>query len=274
MFADDTNLFLSGKHLHEIELQLNIELKLITQWFQVNLLSLNVSKTSYIIFGNRLTHELNLTMQGTKLEQTLETKFLGVIINHKLSWKSHISNVCGKMSKTIGIIAKVRHLLPTEQVLMLYRTLVEPYMNYCCIVWGGINRSGCLDKIHKIQKRYCRLITFSDYRAHSAPLFMKLKIFTIYNMFRYQASLYMYRHMSGLLPRVLFKFQLNKEIHDHFTRQNLNLHNAFCRTRCRQLTFQPQGLRLWNSLPMDIKNLSFTGFKKALKIHVLETNIV
>ena len=136
MFAGDTNLFRSDKNLAEIELNLNNELKLITLWFQVNLLSLNVSKTSYIIFGNRMTHDLNLMMQGAKLERVNETKFLGVIISHKLSWKSHISTVCNKMSKNIGIISKIRHLLPAEHVLRLYHTLVEPYVSYCCIGWG------------------------------------------------------------------------------------------------------------------------------------------
>ena len=99
MFADDTNLFMFGKNLDEIELKLNEELKRVTQWFQVNLLSLNVSKTSYIIFGNRSNRNLKLIMQETELERSLETKFLGVIINHKLSWKTHIHTVCNKVSK-------------------------------------------------------------------------------------------------------------------------------------------------------------------------------
>ena len=194
MFADDTNLFRSDDNLAEIETNLNRELKLFTLWFQVNLLSLNVSKTSYIIFGYRMTHDINLMMQGTKLERAIETKFLGVLINHKLSWKSHISTVCSKMSKNIGIIARIRHLLPTDQVLRLYHTLVEPYMSYCCIVWAGINKTVDLNRIHIIQKRYCRLISFSDSRASSAPLFKSLKILNVYNLFRYQASLYMYKH--------------------------------------------------------------------------------
>ena len=61
MFADHTNLFMSGKNLDEIELKLNEELIRVTQWFmQVNLLSLNVSKTSYIIFGNKSSRNLKL----------------------------------------------------------------------------------------------------------------------------------------------------------------------------------------------------------------------
>ena len=135
-------------------------------------------KTSYIVFSKGLvSSQTELFIQTVQIERVLETKFLGVIISHKLSWKSHIAGVCSKMAKNTGIIAKVRHLLPRSQVRLLYLTLVQPYMNYCCIVWAGISKTQCLDKIHKIQKRFCRLITFSDNRAHSAPLFKCLKYF-------------------------------------------------------------------------------------------------
>ena len=93
-------------------------------------------------------------MQEAELERSLETKFLGVIIifiNHKLSWKTHILTVSNKVSKNLGIIAKIRHLLPPDQVRMLYLTLVEPYMSYCCIVWADVDKTLCLDRIHKIQ---------------------------------------------------------------------------------------------------------------------------
>ena len=113
---------------------------------------------------------------------------------------------------------------------MLYLTLVEPYMSYCCIVWAGVGKTGCLERIHKIQKRYCRLITFSEFRAHSAPLFRKLQLFTVCNLFRYQASLYMYKHLKGLLPKIWFVFRFNNDIHSHFTRQGHKLRPDFSRT--------------------------------------------
>ena len=55
MFADDTNLFLSGKNISDIEKQFNKELIILTEWFNSNLLSLNIKKTSYIVFSNKRT---------------------------------------------------------------------------------------------------------------------------------------------------------------------------------------------------------------------------
>ena len=275
MFADDTNLFMTGKNLDEIKIQLNEELKIFSLWFQANLLSLNISKTSYIVFSKGLvSSQTELFIQTVQIERVLETKFLGVIISHKLSWKSHITGVCSKMAKNTGIIAKVRHLLPRSQVRLLYLTLVQPYMNYCCIVWAGISKTQCLDKIHKIQKRFCRLITFSDNRAHSAPLFKLLKIFSIYQMYFYQVSLYMYKYFNKLLPNVLYNFKLNTDIHSHLTRQSDMVHVVYCRTKTRQGTLQYQGLKIWNKIPIDTqRQLSFQLFKKSMKNVILNCDI-
>ena len=82
-------------------------------------------------------------------------------------------------------------------------------MNYCCIVWSGTDKTDDLDRIHKIQKRYCRLITFSNTRAHAAPLFKILKFFTIYQMYTYHVLLFMYKNLNNIGPGVLFSFQMN-----------------------------------------------------------------
>ena len=60
MFADDTNLFLTGKSLEALEMQLNGELKIISEWFKANLLSLDIDKTSYMILGNKKYQNLSL----------------------------------------------------------------------------------------------------------------------------------------------------------------------------------------------------------------------
>ena len=86
MFADDTNLFITGKNLDEIKIQLNEKLKTISVWFQTNLLSLNVSKTSYIIFTKGVVSSItDLFIDDAKIDRVFETKFLGVVITHKLS---------------------------------------------------------------------------------------------------------------------------------------------------------------------------------------------
>ena len=181
MFADDTNLFLTGNSMNVIEQQLNHELTLVNTWFQANLLSLNAKKTSYMIFGRKKNLTANIVIDNSLLSRQYDTKFLGVILSANLKWNKHIDIVTNKMSKNIGIIAKVRHLLPTHLTRNLYFTMVHPYVSYCNLVWASPNKAPQLDRVLKIQKRFCRLITFSKYTDHSRPLFVSLSILTVYD---------------------------------------------------------------------------------------------
>ena len=108
---------------------------MINEWFKANRLSLNLDKTSYIIFGNKKYDDINICFRDTTLARQYESKFLGVILTSQLKWKKHIDVVLSKTSKCLGILSKVRHLVPVQLTRLLYLTLVEPYMAYCNIIW-------------------------------------------------------------------------------------------------------------------------------------------
>lgn len=277
MFADDTNLFLTGKSVKEIEESLNRELGLLAEWFQANLLSVNVSKTGYIIFSNKINDgiKINLHMNNLEITRQYETKFLGLILNYNLKWNKHVEIIVNKISKNIGIISKVRHLLPLGLTRTLYLTLVEPYISYCNLVWSRPEKTVLLETIHKIQKKYCRLITFSDYRAHSKPLFIQLKLLTVYQMCKVQLCLYVYKSIKGLFPPgIAIQFQQNASIHNYNTRQKLHLHIEGCRTTSRLNTIRFLAPRVWDSLPEGIKHISHVAsFRRMLRTYVL-SNLV
>ena len=88
MFADDTNLFINGRNLEDLTQIANTELKEISNWFSANLLSLNVKKTNYILFGNKKPPDISLLINNEKLMRVYETKFLGVIIQANLKWNT------------------------------------------------------------------------------------------------------------------------------------------------------------------------------------------
>ena len=249
MFADDTNLFLTGKDCREIESLFNRELQCISEWFTSNCLSLNVSKTLYLVFSNKNNIQLKLSMGSSLLAKQMDTKFLGVYLSANLSWNKHIDMVVNKISKNVGIIAKVRHLLPVSHTCTLYKALVEPYLSYCNLIWARDSSTVRLDRILKIQKKYVRIITFSDFRAHSKPLFKKLSILTVYDLYKYQLAIFMFKNFNGLIPAThRFMFKLNSDLHSYKTRNSLKYHVSYCRTSCRQNVAQNLGPRLWNEL--------------------------
>ena len=273
MFADDTNLFISGKSLSEVSKQMNEEMIILSDWFRANLLSLNIKKTSFIIFSHKKNLAADIFIDNNALTRQYETKFLGVIITYNLNWKKHIEVVANKISKNIGIISKIRHLLPSTIIRTIYLTLVEPYISYCNLVWAQDKSTCALEKIFKIQKKYCRLITFSHYRSHSNPLFSKLSILTVFDIYKFQLSLYMYKIINiHALRNDFLSFQYNQTIHGYNTRHKMDIHQTCCRTLSRQKTVKFQGPKVWNNLPIALKQLpSLLVFKRKLKCYLLSS---
>ena len=145
LFADDTNIICSNDP-DTLETVLNKDLHIISNWFKLNKLSLNVAKTNYMIFKNKYSpttskHRVNISIDNNQLSQVKTTKFLGVLIDDNLSWKTHTTHVCNIISKYNGIIRKVRQFLPSDSLPTLFNTLVYPYINYCAIIWADNNNS-------------------------------------------------------------------------------------------------------------------------------------
>ena len=89
LFADDTNMFITGRNISELSARLNADLQCVQEWLCCNKLSLNVLKTHYMIFTtrNRTIDDLDIEIDHVKIDRVFSTKFLGVQIDSKLTWK-------------------------------------------------------------------------------------------------------------------------------------------------------------------------------------------
>ena len=108
MFADDTNIFLSNSNIDDLQDLVNEELSHLTAWLKINKLSLNVKKAHYMVFTNKRApaSTIKLEINDERIVETCKTKFLGVIIDNKLTWKEHVNYISGKIARGIGIITK------------------------------------------------------------------------------------------------------------------------------------------------------------------------
>ena len=110
MFADDTNVYLNGDNVHELVSKLNVELKNLSDWFKAYKLSLNTNKTKFQIFTiskskrNITFKDVKLYIDNVDIEEVKTFKFLGIMIDSKLRWDSHITYICNKISRNIRVI--------------------------------------------------------------------------------------------------------------------------------------------------------------------------
>ena len=196
LFADDTNLFATDSNIDLLIHRANSGLIQIAQWFQLNKLSLNVNKSNFIIFKNKnknYNSEKNkIYINNNLLSNVSSVKFLGVNIDENLCFKNHCQFVSKKVSKSLGIIKKVKPYLKTSTLLTLYYSLIYPHISYCNLIWASTYPS-YLQPIHRLQKSFVRIATNSPYLAPSSPLFKKLQILTIYDVNKYQTGILMYK---------------------------------------------------------------------------------
>lgn len=251
LFADDTNIFMSDKDILRLNNRVNAELSKLSHWFKLNKLSLNIKKTSYMIFHTKnkiIKNKPIIKIDDTEINQVSSTKFLGVIINETLTWNDHIVFIKQKIVKNTGIIYRLSKTMPTQILQSLYNALINPYLEYCNIVWA-LDRSTALNDLFKCQKKLARIITSSPWRTHTSPLFKKLLILPVHSINDLQLACFVYQCVNNQLPDYFcHMFKKNSDIHAYNTRQKDNLHYSNRSLRIRACTVRFAGVTLWNSL--------------------------
>ena len=185
---------------------------------RANKLSVNIDKTDYVIFHSRpkkSSYDISLLLDNKCITRKSRVKFLGDFLDKNLTCKPHISHVCKKISKSIGIIYRARFYLLASTKLSLYYKLIYPYLSYCNTAWFSTYVSN-LSCIFLLQKRIVRVLTNSiSYRAHTAPLFSKLKILSIHQLNSFHIGKFVFSYHNQLLPPSFRNlFTTNIEIHD------------------------------------------------------------
>ena len=214
MFADDIYLFYSDKDINTAFLKVNDELQKINEWFISNKLSLNVKKTKYSFFHKPSKKDdiplvlPKLNINNSEIARTESIKFLGVLLDENLSWKTHIKYIENKISKNIGILFKARPFLNKKSLLSLYYSYIHSYINYGSVSWGSTCRTN-LKKINSQQKHALRIIFNKSKFEHTNELFKSSKILNVYKVNIFDTgAVFLYTIQGKSAPSIyLLKFR-------------------------------------------------------------------
>ena len=256
LFADDTNLFLSGSSI--CPLQQNMERDLINraEWLKTNQLSLNIKKTHFMVSTSKNKTPTNMELH---------------ILDHKITWKKHINYISNKIAKGIGIIKNVRKYLNSKTLISLYYYFIYPYLIYCNHVWGNTCKSN-MNSVVLLQKKIIRIICWVKSREHTDPLYIKLKLLKCEDINKYLLSRFMYRIHHGDITMLGGYFIKNSNIHKYNTRQSDHYHVPSFKTNLGKACFKYQGALIWNNIlkhEIDI-NASDHLFAKNIKGLILQ----
>lgn len=177
------------------------------------------------------------------------------------------------LSKTVGILSKVRHFVNKEIVVMLCYSLIYPFLTYGVHVWG-LTFPSFVTQLFIIQNKAIRIISFSEPKSHSEPVFKSLSLLKLNDVIELQILSFFYQWSHRLLPPCFNKyFKFTSSVHSYSKKQscNRNLYVASVNTTqygLRSLKFT--GPHLWNSLPTSITNSNSPRiFRKTLKNSIL-----
>ena len=211
LYADDVNIIVNGANFADIVQQLNELCNILPNWVISNGLALNLKKTMYMLFS-RQNIELPdvFKILNKKIDRVKEVRFLEVIVDEKLNWSAHIKTLKSKMSRYIGILCKIKKLLPIQAKMQIFQSLIQSHLNYCSIVWGFTAKSN-IESLFRIQKKGIRAIVpgFINYKyrdgelpGHTKPYFNEYKILGVHGVIVTNALLFIYkiRYIPSLLP--------------------------------------------------------------------------
>ena len=162
---------------------------------------------------------IKICIGNHEIKRVNSTKFLGVQIYANLTWKEHVDDICTKISRTIGVLNRLKETVPRRILLALYNTMILPYISYCNIIWGSCALY-LLNRIFVLQRRAIRIINNVSPLSNSDLLFQKFKILSVADINKLQVAVFRYSYNSNLLP-LSFKnlFTFNYSLLRHQKRQ-------------------------------------------------------
>ena len=198
MYADDTTLFCNFNDPNITEETLNEELKLLIQWLNANQLSLNVGKTKFMVFhsARKVVKYPVLVINNTPIERVTNFNYLGLQLSYDLNWDKHKCVISLKLTKTIGVLSRLRYEYPEEILLTLYNTLILPHLNYCILLWGANT-----ENIHKLQKKTLRIISNSKFIAHTEPKCKSLNVLKVQDIYQLAILKFYFKLINNGLPQ-------------------------------------------------------------------------
>lgn len=274
-YADDTTLYCSGPNPDNLKTNIQEDLKRLDSYFSSNSLQLNLSKTNYMIIHPKQTTEntdTDIKINSIKVNQVTETKFLGVIIDDKLTFRPHIKHIENKASKGLYAIRSAKHFLPRKHLQLLYHALISPHLSYGCIFWHSQTKSH-LSKLNLLQKKAIRMINNSEYNAHTQPLFKSSKILPLDSINILELQKLMYKINHKLLPTSTPNiFVTNAPDHPYPTRYRRTepMTTRANRHHLTHRSFANTAPKAWNALSAEDKNMNtLKTFTKRMKNNLL-----
>jgi len=263
LFADDTNILITGRNIDTLQENLNSTINAVQTWFSKNNLIVNIDKTSVMFFHNyqKLSPVMpDVLLNARILPVSTVTKFLGIYISENLKWNHHFDSLKSKLNTGYYLLSQLQKITNPHVVRTMYYACFHFHLKYGITLWGGDPKSR---KIFLIQKKVIRMLCKVDQNTSCRNLFRMLGILPL-------PCLYI-SEMVCWIKYYRGKLEYNLDLHEHDTRHKTDLHPLTCRTNLAKNNGVNMGIALYNKLPQNLKKLDMKHtFKNKVKKFLLQ----
>ena len=279
-FADDTLLYSDFESPLCVDKVLNDELKKVTQWLNDNKLKLNCTKTKYLVFSpksnkfNSLKSMKLCVNSNQEIERVKQYKYLGVMLDEKLTWKPHLKLIKSKLSKSLGLLYRNRRYLDKRSLMLIFHSLFCSHLSYGILCWGRCSRSS-MQPLQVLLNKAIKCINFKKINTsekETLSIFHEDRVLTVYDMFKIELGKFMFKYHKGLLP-CNFKnyFMSVSSVHSYSTRTSTANYFLPRKIKSQGLCgLSYLGAKLWSGVPDTIKNRNtLSSFSKSYKKELL-----
>lgn len=267
-FADDTVLLYSATEAANIARLIQTDLQCLQDYFTSNVLSLNLQKTTYMIFHStrRIPQELPTVRIGTVEIRNVDSfQYLGLTLDSVMSWEKHIDNLKNKLAALCGTFRRLSSFIPLRWMLQLYYSMVHSRLQYLVCIWGKASASR-LRELQVLQNRCLKVIYKKPHLFPTHQLYndQNSSLLPIRGLQMLQTLIHMHNIITN--ANTHHNVQIIRNTSARSSRYHGNIRLARPNSEMGKKRFSYLGSKSYNELPSSIKNLSSPYlFKKKLK---------
>ena len=271
VYADDVTVVVEADNEMELNQKIVKVLSQMSKWSKQNYIGLNYSKCCYINFSLRkLCQSIDMLIDGEVINEVFETNYLGIILDDKLNFESHIEKTIRKINARIGAIYRTRKYTSDKIRLILYQSLIHNTIIYGLPIWSQCN----IYSYQKLEGKIKKCMKYINNDHNDELMQENVKFYKLDNIIMYCSLIYFYKtihNMNGFNSNYFEKIEYS---HNSRSQKNKNYRLPNFKKRFGQRTFFYRIVKIYNEIPLQIKEAeTIASFKKMLRKYITDQSI-
>lgn len=226
LYADDTVIYCYGSSSQELTEKLNQDLLAVAKWLNEHKLTLNLDKTKCMLIGSNKKLQRKIALTVSIFDHCINNvtcfKYLGILISSDFSWTNHVEYMAGKVNQRLGLLRRIKHLLPFKARILFYKSLVMPLFEYADLVWGDKHNVTLMSSLQVLQNKAAKIILDRPLYSSASDALTTLKWLTLEKRRFQRRCVHVYKCLNGLTHHEL-TLVTQQEQHSYNTRNKANL---------------------------------------------------